>query len=227
MGMVPDKFIYLSSLSVFGPIHERKLIPISDDDTPKPNTAYGLSKLHAEEYIKSIPGFPYLIFRPTGVYGPREKDYFLMVKSIEKHLDFAAGFRKQLLTFVYVADLTQAIFLGIEKNIYQKSYFVSDGEVYRSRDFSDLILKELGNPFVIHIKCPLFILKFISLCAEFVASYSGKSSTLNADKYKIMKQRNWQCDITPLIDDLGYAPQYHLEKGVKQAIDWYKKEGWL
>ncbi len=225
--MIPDKFVYLSSLSVFGPIHEKEILPISEKDTPCPNTAYGNSKLRAEEYIKSIPDFPYLIFRPTGVYGPREKDYFLMVKSIQKHFDFAVGFHEQLLTFVYVADLAQAIFLGIEKEICRKSYFVTDGNVYTSRDFSDLIQKELGNPFVIHIKCPLIILKVISLCAEFIASSSGKSSTLNADKFKIMKQRNWQCDITPLIDDLGYTPMYHLEEGVKQAIDWYKKEGWL
>jgi len=202
-------------------------LPILEEDAPEPNTAYGLSKLHAEEYIQNLPDFPYLIFRPTGVYGPREKDYFLMAKSIQKHLDFAAGFRKQLLTFVYVADLAQAIFLGIQKDVCRKSYFVTDGNVYTSRDFSDLIQKELGNPFVIHIKCPLIILKVISLCAEFIASSSGKSSTLNADKYKIMKQRNWQCDIAPLINDLGYTPQYQLEKGVKQAVDWYKKEGWL
>jgi len=225
--MIPDKFIYLSSLSVFGPIHEKDNLPISENDLPKPNTAYGVSKIRAEEYIKSLEDFPYLIFRPTGVYGPREKDYFLMAKSIKNHVDFAAGLQKQVLTFVYVADLAQAIFLGIEKNVCKKSYFVSDGKVYKSRDFSDLIQKELGNPFVIHIKCPLIVLKVISLCAEFVASYSGKSSTLNGDKYKIMKQRNWQCDITPLIGDLGYVPQYNLEKGVKQAIDWYKKEGWL
>lgn len=227
LDMVPAKFIYLSSLSVFGPIREKDLLPILEEDAPEPNTAYGLSKLHAEEYIQNLPDFPYLIFRPTGVYGPREKDYFLMAKSIQKHLDFAAGFRKQLLTFVYVADLAQAIFLGIQKDVCRKSYFVTDGNVYTSRDFSDLIQKELGNPFVIHVKCPLIILKVISLCAEFIASSSGKSSTLNADKYKIMKQRNWQCDITPLINDLGYTPQYHLEKGVKQAVDWYKKEGWL
>ena len=227
LDMVPAKFIYLSSLSVFGPIREKNLLPILAEDAPEPNTAYGLSKLHAEEYIQSLPDFPYLIFRPTGVYGPREKDYFLMAKSIQKHLDLAAGFRKQLLTFVYVADLAQAIFLGIQKDVCRKSYFVTDGNVYTSRDFSDLIQKELGNPFVIHVKCPLIILKVISLCAEFIASSSRKSSTLNADKYKIMKQRNWQCDITPLINDLGYTPQYHLEKGVKQAVDWYKKEGWL
>ena len=42
-----------------------------------------------------------------------------------------------------------------------------------------------------------------------------------------MKQRNWQCDITPLTDELGYRAEYPLERGVKEIIAWYKKEGWL
>lgn len=225
--MVPSQFIYLSSLSVFGPLHEKSYSPINENDTPKPNTAYGQSKIKTENYLRSLASFPYVIFRPTGVYGPRERDYYLMAKSIRQHMDFAAGLKRQDLTFVYVKDLVQAVFLAIRHNVTGKAYFVSDGQVYPSRTFSDLIQKELGKKRVIHVKCPLFILKSISLLAEFAASLFGKSSTLNSDKYKIMKQRNWQCDITPLINDLGYHPEYPLERGVKETIDWYKKEGWL
>lgn len=50
---------------------------------------------------------------------------------------------------------------------------------------------------------------------------------LEVEKYKIMKQRNWQCDISPLVEELGYRPEYPLDKGVKEIIAWYKKEGWL
>ena len=153
-----------------------------------------------------------MIFRPTGVYGPRERDYFLMAKSIKQHIDFAPGFKRQDLTFIYVRDLVQAVYLAIEHGVRQRAYFVSDGNVYSSRTFSDLIQKELGNPWVIHIKCPLFILKVVSLLAEFSARCLGKVSTLNADKYKIMKQRNWQCDISPLVEELGYRPEYPLDK---------------
>ena len=103
-------------------------------------------------------------------------------------------------------DLVQAVYLAIEHKVKHRAYFVSDGNVYSSRAFSDLIQKELGNPWVIHFKCPLFILKVVSLLAEFSARCLGKGSTLNRDKYKIMKQRNWQCDITPLTDELGYRP---------------------
>lgn len=225
--MVPKQFIYVSTLSVFGPIHEKSYAPIKEEDTPSPNTYYGISKLKAEHYLQNLPSFPYVIYRPTGVYGPREHDYFLMAKSIQQHFDFEVGFQRQDLTFVYVKDVVQAIFLGIEKEVTRRAYFLSDGNVYQSRTFSDLIKKELNNPFVIRLKCPLIVLKVVSLLANFWAEWRKKPSTLNMDKYKIMKQRNWQCDITPAVKELGFAPQYNLEKGVKETIAWYKNEGWL
>lgn len=225
--MTPKNFIFISSLSIFGPIRENDYSSICETDTPVPNTAYGVSKLKTEEYLQGLKNFPYVIFRPTGVYGPREKDYFLMVKSISNHVDFAAGFKRQDITFVYVNDLVQAVYLAIKKDVKYRSYFVSDGEVYNSSTFSDLIRKELGNPWMIRFVCPLSLLKVISLVAETCSRLVGKTSTLNRDKYKIMKQRNWRCDIQPLIDELGYKPEYNLERGVKETISWYKKEGWV
>ena len=225
--MVPKNFIFISSLSVFGPIREKDYSSISETDKPVPNTAYGVSKLNTEKYLQGLTNFPYVIFRPTGVYGPREKDYFLMVKSICNHVDFVAGYKRQDITFVYVKDLVQAVFLAISKGVKYRSYFVSDGEVYNSRTFSDLIRKELGNPWMIRFVCPLPLLKVISYVADLFSRFTHKPSTLNGDKYKIMKQRNWRCDIEPLIKDLGYRPEYNLERGVKEIISWYKKEGWV
>lgn len=227
LDMVPRQFIFISTLSVFGPVREESYDPIRETDTPRPDTAYGQSKLKAERYLQSLPGFPYLFFRPTGVYGPRERDYFLMAKSIRQHTDFSVGFRRQDLTFVYVKDIVQAVFLAMEKQIVRRAYFLADGQVYPSRAFSDLLQKELGNPWVIHLKCPLIVLKVVSLLAESWAKLRHKASTLNSDKYRIMKQRNWQCDITPTIRELGYRPAYDLERGVKETIAWYKENGWL
>ena len=76
------RFVYLSSLSVYGAIHEQQpYVEIKETDTPRPNTEYGKSKLEAEQWLEELD-FPYVILRPTGVYGPRERDYFLMAKSI-------------------------------------------------------------------------------------------------------------------------------------------------
>ena len=227
LGMTPRQFIFISTLSVFGPVHEQDYRPILDTDTPQPNTAYGRSKLKTEQYLQSLPDFPYVIFRPTGVYGPRERDYYVMAQSIARHVDVAAGFRRQDLTFVYVADVVQAVFLAIDRGVCRRAYFLSDGRVYSSRTFSDLLIREMGHPWVIRLKFPLFALKTVSLCAEWWAKRRGKASTLNRDKYNIMKQRNWQCDISPAQRELGYAPAYGLEEGVRLTVAWYKENRWL
>lgn len=227
LGQMPRQFLFVSTLSIFGPIHEEEFIPIKEQDIPCPNTAYGISKLHAEQYLQSLPQLPYVIFRPTGVYGPREKDYFLMAQSIKQHVDFAAGFRRQDLTFVYVKDVVQAIFLAIDKGVTRRAYFLADGRVYTSRTFSDLLRRELGNPFVIRFTSPLWLLKLICDVSEWIASLRGTTSTLNPDKYRIMKQRNWQCDISPAVNELGYRPEYELERGVKETVAWYKLQQWL
>ena len=232
LDMMPDQFLYVSSLSVLGPIREEQNADgtyndIVASDIPQPNTAYGESKVKSEEFLKGVNGVT--IFRPTGVYGPREKDYFMMAKSIKQHIDLAVGYKKQVITFVYVRDLVEAIFAAIGKADVAngKTYLVSDGHNYDSRAFSDLIQKELNTKNVLHIKAPLWLLWVICAVAEGFSKLTNKPSTLNGDKYRIMCQRNWQCDISPLKEDLGFTPEWPLERGVKECMDWYKENKWI
>lgn len=221
------KFVYLSSLSVFGPIREEQpYTEITENDKPAPNTEYGKSKLEAERFLMESE-LPVVILRPTGVYGPRERDYFMMAKSIKAHTDFAVGYKPQDITFVYVLDVVQAIFLAIEKGEPGRKFFLSDGSVYRSSTFSDLIRKELGNPWWIRITAPIWLLRIITFCGEYIGRMTGKITALNNDKYHIMKQRNWRCDIQPARRELGFEPHYQLEEGVRLTIQWYRENGWL
>ena len=222
------RFVFVSSLSVYGPVAEQQPYrEICGNDTPQPNTAYGRSKLAAEQYIESLEGFPYVILQPTGVYGPRERDYFMMAKSIKSHTDFSVGYKPQDLTFVYVLDVVQAIFLALDCQKTGGKYMLSDGEVYSSRTFSDLIHRELGHPWLLRIKAPIWLLRIITFCGEHIGRMTGKISALNNDKYNIMKQRNWRCDIKPAMSDLGYKPKYQLDEGVRLTIKWYKENNWL
>ncbi len=222
------RFVYISSLSIMGAIREQQpYTEIREDDTPQPNTDYGLSKLQAEQWLQGQQGFPYVVLRPTGVYGPRERDYFMMAKSIKAHTDFAVGYRRQDITFIYVADVVQAVFLALEKGQTGRCYFLSDGEVYQSSTFSNLIRRELGNPWWIRITAPLWLLRVITFCGEYAGRLTGKVTALNNDKYNIMKQRNWRCDIEPARRELGFNPQVKLEEGVRRSIRWYLDNGWL
>ena len=280
LSMPIEKFVYISSLSVFGPICEQQPYrEILESDTPRPNTAYGESKLRAEEWLENIgkrreergerrentdikgisgddkaimdenkamngedkdtslssllsplspfPDFPYVILRPTGVYGPRERDYFLMAKSISNHTDFAVGYKQQDITFVYVKDLVQAVFLALERGRSGRKYFISDGKAYQSSTFSRLVRRELGSPWWIRLTVPVWGLRVVTFFGEYIGRLTGTISALNNDKYNIMKQRNWRCDISPAVKELGYKPQYDLERGVKETIKWYKDNEWL
>ena len=247
---MPRQFVYLSSLSIYGALREepigmhkdsnpfgskgesgefREVIyePIRKDDTPQPNTAYGMSKAAAENFIRVSDDLQWVIFRPTGVYGPRERDYFLMAKSIKSHVDFAVGFKRQEITFVYVKDLVDAVFAAIERGVTKKTYLISDGRTYNSRTFGQLLQNAMGIKGVVRLTVPLWILRAVCAVAQTASKFTGKTPTLNLDKYRIMKQRNWQCDISDAVKELDYRPKYDLKKGVDETVAWYKKEQWI
>ena len=229
VGMPLKRFVFISSLSVFGAIREQQPYEeIRETDTPQPNTAYGRSKLEAEQYLESVGSrIPYIILRPTGVYGPREKDYFMMAKSIQQHSDFAVGYKRQDITFVYVQDVVQAVFLALDHGDNGRKYFLSDGQVYQSTTFSDLIHEALGRPWWIRITAPVWVLRVVTFFGEYIGRMTGKVTALNNDKYNILRQRNWRCDIEPARQELGFQPKVMLDEGVRRSIKWYKDNGWL
>ena len=238
VGMPLKRFVFISSLSIMGAIHEQ--LPyqeIRESDTPRPNTAYGRSKLEAERFLDGLSthhspltthlDFPYVILRPTGVYGPREKDYFMQIKSIKGHMDFAVGFQRQDITFIYVTDVVQAVFLAFEKGQTGRKYLLSDGEVYQSATFSDYVHEELGRPWWIRVKAPIWVLRIITFCGEYWGRWTKKMTALNNDKFNILRQRNWRCDIEPARRELGFEPKVKLKEGVHRSIAWYKENGWI
>ncbi|MBQ2838014.1 MAG: NAD(P)-dependent oxidoreductase [Muribaculaceae bacterium] len=218
---VPHRFLFMSSLSALGMGDEKNYTPITSQTIPNPNTRYGLSKIKAETYLETVPDFPYIIFRPTGVYGPHEKDYLMMIKSIDSHWDFGVGYRKQLLTFIYVEDLVNAMFDAYDAGVVKKKYIISEDRSYTQKEFRDIVARELGGKWVIPVKLPMWIVYIASYFAEKWAAAQMQASTLNRDKFKIMKQRNWSCDVSDAKRDFNFNPQFSLEKGIKATVAAY------
>ena len=223
---VPEKFLLMSSLSVHGPRHEKDGGKFKETDIPAPNTKYGASKLKAEMLL-TMDQIPYIIFRPTGIYGPRDKDYYLMLKTISKGFDFSAGYKKQLLTFIYVEDLAVAVYDALEKAPVNQTYLISEEATYSQKEFRKIASEILGKKNVISLPMPLWAVKAVSTVAEKWGVARMKASTLNRDKYNIMKQRNWNADVSKARKDFGFSPKVSLKEGVKKAVEWYKKENWL
>ncbi|MBD5258605.1 MAG: NAD(P)-dependent oxidoreductase [Barnesiella sp.] len=223
-GKDPERFLFMSSLSAMGPVDEKTYRPITNADTPHPNTRYGLSKMKAEEYLRYRSGLHYIIFRATGVYGPREKDYLMMIKSIDGHIDVGMGYRKQMLTFIYVDDLVNAMFDALAAGVSDKIYIISEPKAYTQKEFRSMVSKALGGRWVLPLKLPMWVVLAVSTLTEKLAAVRGKASTLNRDKYKIMKQRNWNCDVSEAQADFGFKADYPLERGVRATVDAYLEE---
>lgn len=220
------KLIYLSSFAAHGPGEEVHFTKAKTSDENKPNTAYGMSKLKAENYINSSFKGKYVIFRPTGVYGPRETDYFVFFQTIDNHIEPYLGFVSQHLTFIYSKDLVEVCLKAFESEVSGKTYFVSDGRMYLDSDFA-AITKQVLHKRTLKLKFPLFIVRWISAFLDSFGRMIGKQFTLNNDKFAILAARNWECDIEDLKKDLDFDPKYDLQKGVEETIAWYKQEKWL
>ena len=225
-GKMPHRFLFMSSLSALGPGDENGYAPLTGRTIPQPNTRYGVSKIKAETFLETCADVPWTIFRPTGVYGPHEQDYLMMIKSIDRHWDFAVGFKQQTLTFIYVEDLASAIFdaLASEATMRRK-YIISEPRSYSQKEFRTIVARELGRKFVIPIRLPLWALYGASVVAEKIGVLRMKPSTLNRDKYRIMKQRNWNCSVDEAVADFGFSPKYSLADGIHQTVLAYRGSG--
>lgn len=225
-GKVPGKLLYMSSLSAVGPGDEKDYTPFTEKMIPHPNTRYGASKLKAEMQL-AMSGIPYIVFRATGIYGPRDKDYFLMFEAIKKGLDFSVGYKKQLLSFIYVEDLARAVYDALEKAPTGEVYNIAEPRTYTQKEFREIASEAVGRKHVLAVSMPLWGVRVVSFVAEKWGVARMKPSTLNRDKFNIMKQRNWAVDVSKARKMFGFDPKVDLREGVERSVTWYKQEGWL
>ena len=80
---------------------------------------------------------------------------------------------------------------------------------------------------MLRLKVPLWVLRAVTAAGERWAHVTGRITALNNDKYNILSQRNWRCDIEPAMDELGYHPHFDLKRGVDITVAWYRDNGWL
>jgi nucleoside-diphosphate-sugar epimerase len=219
------KFVFLSSLAGLGPLSD-KSNTIKDDTFPNPVTAYGKSKLLAEQLLKPLTSLPLIAIRPTAVYGPRDKDIFIILKKFSQGMEPYIGKMDQQLSFVYVKDLAQVAVQALFSNITHKSYNISDGKAYNRYALADYSKQILGKKtFRIHL--PLFLVRALAWILEKAYAKSKATPALNIEKLNELTAANWVCDIECAKTDLGYQPEYDLHAGLTESFRWYRANHWL
>lgn len=226
---VPNKqitrFVFMSSLAAVGPLSDKD-ISITENVNPAPVTAYGRSKLLAEQKLQALPQLPLVVLRPTAVYGARERDILIMMRSINRGLEAYIGKGDQQLSFVYVKDLASVAIASLFSWVSHMTFNISDGGSYDQYELARLC-KWILHKNTLRFHLPHKMVKGIAFTLEKLYAWRGKTPVLNREKLQELTAVNWQCSIEKAKTHLGFRPQYALDRGLRETLQWYRENKWL
>lgn len=219
------KFVFISSLAALGPLDKRGML-ITEEIVPAPVTAYGRSKLLAERQLRELPLLPLIVLRPTAVYGPREKDILILLRTISRGMEAYIGRVEQQLSFVYVKDLASVAINALFSELSAVAFNISDGRSYGQYELADLS-KQILNRKTWRLHVPHGIIKALAFGMERVYGWRGKTPALNVEKLQELTAVNWHCSIDKAKAELGFHPRYSLEQGLRETLHWYRQHNWI
>lgn len=202
--------VYASSSEVYG---SAKYVPMDEDHPLNPASPYAATKAAADRLCFSYFNtykMPVVVVRCFNTYGPRQKDSGYAA-AIPKFLRRAIaglppiiyGDGKQTRDYMYVKDTVKAYKLILKHydNVLGKAINFGTGKEVPIIDLAKIILDLCGNS-----ETPIH-----------VASRAGEVKRLCADTSLAQKE-------------LGFVPEYRIEKGLEEFLNWYKEgkfEEWI
>ena len=185
------RMLFLSSLKVHG---EQSEAPLHEGSPLAPRDAYARSKARAEEALRAVPGLRLTVLRPPLVYGPGVKANFLaLLRAVARGLPLPLGSVTNRRSVIYVGNLAHAITRCIEGE--GRTYVVSDGVAPSSAELCRLLGEALGRP------ARLFPFPTAFLPAKL--------------------RRSLVADGSALARELGWAPPFSLQEGMRATARWY------
>jgi dihydroflavonol-4-reductase len=222
----PPYVVYVSSQAAAGPCREGDALREMDECAPVSH--YGRSKLEGERALeKRAAQLPYIILRPSTIYGPRDTEMYLFFKFINRGIEPALGWDERYVSLCYISDLVDALLLaGGKEKAGGEVYFVAHDEVWDWRGISRQAAAALGVR-TFPVRIPKAVLFGAATVAELAATLSGKVATLNRERARVMWEELWVCDISKARDELSFAPRVGFAEGAKLTAAWYREQGWL
>ena len=191
-----SKFIHISTDEVYGEVSDNEIS--SEKSLLNPTNPYAASKAGAEFIVKSYGHsfkFPWIITRGNNVFGPKQYPEKLVPSFINKILKGAPctihGVGNNTRNFVYVDDVSRAIYCILQKGEVYKTYNIGTNNEYNTMQIFEK-LKSFMDP---------------------NASYElVKDRPFNDMRYCI--------DSTEL-QKLGWSESVAFDEGLKKTIQWY------
>jgi len=195
-----SRFVHISTDEVYGDIAPGAFA--GEDSPVQPSSPYSASKAASDLLVRSYVRtykFPALITRSSNNYGPYqfpEKFLPLMITNALRDNSLPIyGDGKQQRDWLHVEDNCRGILAVLERGKIGEVYNIGGSDVEENLAVAQRLLRLTGKP---------------ESLLRYVADRPGHD-------------RRYALDSTKIEGELGWKPEISLEDGLRQTIEWYKK----
>lgn len=229
----PPTVVMVSSLAAGGPT--LRGVPRREHDQGVPTSAYGQSKLAAEQAATEFADrVPLSIVRPPVVLGPGDRNGLQLFKSVQMlRMHPVPGYRQMSISIVHVADLCEGIIQIAERGSRvcrddpsRGIYYITSGPTISYGHMGALAAQAMGRR-VLVLPTPKLVFWMTGAVGEVIGRMRRKPGLLNWDKMREAVASGWECSDEKLRTELGYQPAMSLEQRFADTVAWYRKHGWL
>jgi len=207
------RLVFMSTIKVNGEASRER--PFTENDPPRPEDAYGISKWEAEQALRDVAqktGLELVVLRPPLVYGPGVKGNFLrLLQLVARGVPLPLASVHNRRSLVYLGNLVDAVVTAISApQAAGQTYLVSDGEDLSTPDLIRAIARALGVRARL-FPCPVALLRAAAALAGRGEEARRLTGSLQVDSSKMRRELAW-------------SPRYTLEQGLAETARWFERQ---
>jgi len=220
---VGARLVHVSSLAATGPGTVER--PAREEDAPRPVNAYGRSKLAAETVVREHARVPWIVLRPSAVYGPADRGFLPLVRMARRGLFPLAAAGSMPFTFVYVSDVVDAVLRAAAHDAHGLAVFVG----HPAAETSESMLRGIARALEVRyrpVALPAALVRTVGFAGD-LSWALGLKPLLDSNRVAELSAPGFVCDVSRAREALGFCAEVPLGEGLVRTVRWYREQGWI
>jgi nucleoside-diphosphate-sugar epimerase len=139
------RFVHCSTFGVHGSVKN----PPGNEDSPlRPGDEYQRSKLGGEMIARRFMNegrLPVVIFRPAAIYGPGDRRWLKLVRSVKRGYFVMLGSGETRLTLIYIDDLVEGIIqCGTVEGAVGETFILAGESIVTLSELVEIVARAVG-----------------------------------------------------------------------------------